>query len=138
MPLIFTEFVLQWKIMLFAVFLNKSNIWEKPCSWDKDQNGLSQFNCRIFKSTIFPEKTHETAPIFAFWYKFTKKLKVVFFSWVWSNYGCGQSGSCTLKLIIHQKGTDGINWFLALWYKFTQIKRWLKVLGVSMAKNGFG
>ena len=28
------EFLLQWKCLLFAVFLHKSYIWEKSCSWD--------------------------------------------------------------------------------------------------------
>ena len=31
-----------------------------------------------------------------------------------------------------------INWFLACWYKFMQIKRKLKILGVRMVKNGCG
>ena len=43
-----------------------------------------------------------------------------------------------LKLIVSQERTDGINWSFASWYKFTQIKRWLKILGVSMVKNVCG
>ena len=31
--LIFNKFFLQWKFILFAVFLHKSYIWEKSCSW---------------------------------------------------------------------------------------------------------
>ena len=43
-----------------------------------------------------------------------------------------------LKLIVSQERTDGINWSFASWYKFTQIKRWLKIFGVSMVKNECG
>ena len=28
--------------------------------------------------------------------------------------------------------------FFAWWYKFMQIKMWLKIFGVGMVKNGFG
>ena len=35
-----------------------------------------------------------------------------------------------------QEWTDGINWFLTFWYKFMQIKRWLKIFGVGVVKNG--
>ena len=50
--IIFTEFVLQWKFLLFAVFLLNSYIWENSCSWNIGQNVLSQSDCRIFKWTI--------------------------------------------------------------------------------------
>ena len=46
--LIFTEFVLYWKLVLFAVFLHKSHIWEKFCPWEMGENVLSQSDCRIF------------------------------------------------------------------------------------------
>ena len=39
--LIFTEFVLQWKIVLFTVFLRKSHIWEHFCFRDMGENVLS-------------------------------------------------------------------------------------------------
>ena len=51
---------------------------------------------------------------------------------------CGQSGLWTLKLILSQKGADGINWFFAWWHKFTQIKSSLKIFGVCMVKNECG
>ena len=49
---------------------------------------------------------------------------------------CGQSGLWTLTLTVSQERTDGTNLFFACWYNFTQIKRWLKIFGVSMVKNG--
>ena len=52
--------------------------------------------------------------------------------------GYGQSGLWTLKFTVSQEWTDGINWFFACWYKFMQIKRWLKILEVSLIKNGCG
>ena len=58
--------------------------------------------------------------------KFTK-----FKSWLKMSYlsmarnGCGQAGLWTLKLTVSQEWPDGINWFFASWYKFTQIKRWM-------------
>ena len=42
------------------------------------------------------------------------------------------------KIDWSQERNDGTNWFFACWYNFTQIKRWLKILGVSLVKNGFG
>ena len=44
--LIFTEFVLQRKLMLFAT-LHKFHIWKK-ISWDMGQNVLSQSDCKVF------------------------------------------------------------------------------------------
>ena len=41
---------------LFALFLRKFYIWGKSCSWDIGQNGLSQSDSRIFKSTISQKK----------------------------------------------------------------------------------
>ena len=46
--LIFTKFVLQWKLALFAVFWHKSHIWENFCSLDMGQIVLSQSDCRNF------------------------------------------------------------------------------------------
>ena len=47
-----------------------------------------------------------------------------------------KSGLRTLKFIRSQEWMDGING--ECWYKFMQIKRWLKILGVGMVKNGHG
>ena len=51
--LIFSEFVLEWKFSLFAIFLHKSHIWERYGSWDMGQNTLGQklFDLKIFKFT---------------------------------------------------------------------------------------
>ena len=46
--LTFTGFVLKWKFILFAVFLQKSHIWEIFFSWNMGQNVLSHSYCRIF------------------------------------------------------------------------------------------
>ena len=51
---------------------------------------------------------------------------------------CGQSGVWALKLAVSQERSDGTNWFFAGWYNITQIKRWLKLCGLSMVKNGSG
>ena len=40
--LIFTEFFLWLKFILFTVFLHKYHIWENYCSWDMGQNVLNQ------------------------------------------------------------------------------------------------
>ena len=52
--------------------------------------------------------------------------------------GCDQSGLWTLKLILFQEWSDGVNWFFACWYNFSQIKNWLKIFWVSMVKNACG
>ena len=43
----------------------------------------------------------------------------------------------TLILTVSQEWTDGNNWFFAGWYKLTQIKKWLNVLG-GHGQNGCG
>ena len=48
LKLIFTEFVLKWKLILFDVLLSKCHFRENFCSWDMAQNFLSQSDCRIF------------------------------------------------------------------------------------------
>ena len=65
----------------------------------------------------------------------TKWSKIFWFCMV--KNGCDQSGLWALKLIVSQEWTDGINWFFACWYSFTEIKRWLKIFGASMVKNRF-
>ena len=45
---IFTEIVLWWKFILFAVFLHKSHIWQNSGCWDMGKKVLSQSDCRIF------------------------------------------------------------------------------------------
>ena len=121
--------------LCFVVFLQKSYISEKPCSWDIGQNALSQSDCRIFKSIIFPEEINETASFLACWYKFTKIKS-------WSNIFClvvvkngdGQSGLWTLKLTVSQEWTDGINCELKTDWKFMRLA-WSK-MGVTIHAMG--
>ena len=94
--------------LYYLLFLHKSYIWEKSCSWVIDFIVLSQSDCRIFKSTISSEQMYGTASFFACWHKFTKKL---------IKNGWCQSGLWTLSSTVSQEWTDGINWFFAcLWY----------------------
>ena len=44
-----------------AVFLHKPHIWENFGFWDMGQNVLSQSDCMIFQSTIYPEQISEIA-----------------------------------------------------------------------------
>ena len=39
-------------------------------------------------------------------------------------------------MYVSQEWTDGINWFSACWYKFTQIKILLDIFELGMVKNG--
>ena len=52
--------------------------------------------------------------------------------------GCGQSGFWTLKLTVSQVWKMGSTDFFAYWYKFMQIKTWLKIFEVGMFKYGDG
>ena len=70
-----------------------------------------------------------------FFFKFKKTILAYF--WPISLIFWGKK-SFPQKLIVPQERSDGINWSFACWYNFTQIKRWLKLFGVSMAKNGCG
>ena len=64
--LIFFEFVLWWKFILFVLFLHKSQIWENYCSWD-----IFFFfqPIAIFLNHLF---LYEIAWYFACWYQFIK------------------------------------------------------------------
>ena len=84
---------------LFPVFLNKSYIWEKSCSWDIDQNDVSQTDGRIFKWSISPEQIDETASFLACWYKFTKIKSWFEIFWLGVVNGYGQSGLWTLDFL---------------------------------------
>ena len=88
---------------------------ERSFSWGIDQNALSHSDCRIFKSTISPEKINETALFFAWWSKFTKIKswsKIFWFDMV--KNGCGQSRLWTPRLIVSQERTEGTNYFFFL------------------------
>ena len=43
-------------LIICCVFLHKSYIWEKSCSWDIGQNALSQLDCMFLKWTNSPEE----------------------------------------------------------------------------------
>ena len=96
--LIFTEFVLRWKFLLFAFFLHKSHICKKLCSWDMGQNTLSQSDCSIVKSAVSLEQINEIPWLCACWYKFTKieRWSKSFLEGTVTN-GCGQSCNRTQK-----------------------------------------
>ena len=50
--------------LVSAIFLYKSQFWEKSGSCYMSGNALSQSDCRIFKSTISPERNDEMALFF--------------------------------------------------------------------------
>ena len=74
--------------ILYSVFLHKSYIWEKSCSWDKGQNTLIQSYCKIFKSTILQNKLMKQ-PNFLRVDTNLQKLKDEwkFFGYAWSKIG---------------------------------------------------
>ena len=49
-----------------------------------------------------------------------------------------QSDCRTFKLIIYLEQNDEKAWFFACWYRFMEIKSWLKNIGVGMVKNVYG
>ena len=61
-----------WSLISLKLFYNENLFYflssftypifeKKSCTWDIDQNALSQADSRIFKSTISPEQIDETA-----------------------------------------------------------------------------
>ena len=126
-------------LLLLAMFLDKSYIWEKSCSWNIGQNTLSQSDCRIFKSSISSKQINEIVSFLACWYKF-KKIKVD-----WKFFGCAWS-----KMVLTNLVSGLWNWlylkneqmdltdFFACWYRFTKIKSWTKIYWVNMVKNVCG
>ena len=65
LSLIFTQFVLQWKVILFAEFLHKSHIWRSLGPKCSQIAG-------IFISAISLEQIYKMVRFFAYWCKFTK------------------------------------------------------------------
>ena len=55
-----------------------------------------------------------------------------------SKNGYGQSGLWALKLSVSEECTYEISRFFARWYRFIQIKSYLKIFGAGMVKNGCG
>ena len=98
--LIFSEFSLSRKFILFVVFLHKSHTWEKSGSWDMmSQKFLGQSDCRIFKSVIFLKQNDERVWFFACWYIFMEiKSWLKFFGVGVVKNGCGYSVHGTLIL----------------------------------------
>ena len=140
------NFFLIWSIMkviLFAVFLDKSDIWGKSGSWDMSQNGLGQSDCRIFKSTRSLEQSNEKAWFFACWYKFMEIkswLKCIgggrCKKWVWLLWGNRTQQEIGLKLDVSQQGIYGINWFTVRWYNFRKAKSYFHNFWVIGVKTG--
>ena len=118
------------------MFLHKSHIWEKSCSWAVCQNPLSQSDCSIFNLTISLKQIYEKA---LNWYKFSKNECWSKRFWVGMiKNGCSQSIHRTLKLTVPQELTYGINWVSACWYKFRKGKSSFNRFWVDMVKNGCG
>ena len=64
--MIFSEFGLKKKFILFAVLLHKAHIWEKSGSLDMGQNAPGQSDCGIFKSTKSLEQMDEAVRFFVY------------------------------------------------------------------------
>ena len=72
---------------------------EKISSWGMGQNALGQWDCRVFKLTIFPEQYNQIARFFTFWYKFWK-IKGRFFGYVGQKWVCSwDSEICCISVI---------------------------------------
>ena len=133
------------------MFLHKSYIWEKSCSWDVSQNALSQSNCMILNELFLRSKLRKSG----LWtLKFTVSQELTDFlhaganscklkgrwkfrGWCSQNR-CGQSCDGTLKLTLSEERTNGINWFLVCSCRFITVKSWSKIYWVDMVKNGCG
>ena len=85
------------KVYIFAVFLYKSYIWEKSCSWDICENALCQPDCRILNELFLLNKSIKQL-VFLHVDTNSQKLKVDrFFFWLCIvKNGHGQSGLWTL------------------------------------------
>ena len=51
--------------------------------------------------------------------------------WVWPIWSLDSKIDCISR-------KNWWNWFFACWYNFTQVKWWLKILGLGLFKNGSG
>ena len=95
----FSEFVLKWKFMLFAMFLLKNRIWERSSSWCMGQNGLGQSDCRIFKSIVSLEQYDEIASFLHLHTNSGKLMLMENFGGICVKIVCGHK---TLKLAVSQ------------------------------------
>ena len=50
----------------------------------------------------------------------------------------GQSNCRSFKFLVHQEQKDELAWFFACWYKFIEIKIWLKYIRLGIVKNESG
>ena len=110
MSLISTEFVLYiMKSYIICCVPAQILYLEKSFFWDIGQNTIGQWDSSIFKLTISPEQSNDTASFFACWYKFMNIKNWLKILWLGMfKNGCGQSGLWTLKLILSEEWTDGI------------------------------
>ena len=93
------------KTLLFAVFLHKSYIGKNLVLWDIGQNGLSQSDCRIFKSTISHEINRWNSLILCMLIQIQKNDKLIenlvvehSKKWVWSIWSLGSKFSCISRM----------------------------------------
>ena len=94
--------------MLFAIFLRKSDLWEKSSSWDMGQNCLGQSDCRIFQSVSL-ERNDELD-----WFLHVDKSSWKLNCWLKNigvgvmKNGCHHSGTRMLKLVVSQERINGL------------------------------
>ena len=104
--------------------INKKPLWS--CAWQPD-----------FLQKLFMLQKWRKWAKNSFFVNLRRKLV---FNFHWTCSVMKMSIICCVpmfgKFTLSQEWTDGINWYFACWYKFMQIKRWLKILGTRMAKNG--
>lgn len=117
------------KINIFTVFVNKIHIWVIALSWDIDQNVISHSNCRICKSTTYPEHVWNKAMR-----QKIKRLSKMFFG-VWSMIKRCRQG--TLKLTASRMNRWN-HLFFACWYKFKEAKKYFNDFWVCVVENKCG
>ena len=96
------------------MFLEK--YFGKNLTPETDQIALSQSDYRIFKLTFSPDQIDKIASFLTCWYKF-RKLKVD-----WTFFGWASS-----KIDMANLFSGLRNWIFSCWYRFIQIKMWLKI-----------
>ena len=58
-------------------------------------------------------------------------------SWDMGQNALGQSDCSIFKVTLSPEHNDGEVRFFGCWYRFMEIKSWLKNIGVGMVKNGW-
>ena len=110
--LVFIKFVLWWKLIIFAVFLNKSHILENVCSLDIGQNVPSQSDCQIFWMLIQSQ--------IKYWGGNGKK-------WVWSVWSLNSKIDCISRMN---------RWNELIFCMPMQIQKKLKVISLILGGCG--